>query len=497
MIDCDILIVTAPWTATRQPLQAPAALKACVEQHGFSCSTYDINFDFVRLEDSDPKKFELCKNYFGFGTIQDKNNFSVVEKFVDDTAQNLFSKYNPKFIAVSVFTYQCQNFSEMFANVIRKLKPNVKIIFGGQGLITQGIAPRENPWVERLKKANTIDHYIISEGEVALVNLLKEGKGPGVDSSDWEQQLDLNSIAWPDYSDYDLDKYEGNSLKITGSRGCVRKCSFCDIHKHWKKFVFRSGQSIAEEMFAQSEKHKKYDFRFSDSLVNGSMKAYRDFVQTVAKHNATAKNKITWSGQFIVRGLKSMTEEDWKMTRDSGATNLLLGIESGSESVRDHMKKQFSNKDMDEFMEQAHANGVGVTFLMIIGYPTETHEDFLDTLRMFKKYRKYHNIITEVALGSTLAILPGTPLAEQYGDDITLHGGENFWTYKHNKELTLRERIKRRIIAGEEIKKMGYKLDFDEGNIRLLHFLWEVYKKKQKQGIVDLTTSEVQNQKYS
>ena len=102
-----------------------------------------------------------------------------------------------------------------------------------------------------------------------------------------------------------------------------------------------------------------------------------------------------------------------------------------------------------------------------------------------------------MALGSTLAILPGTPLAEQYSDDITLHGGENFWTYKHNKELTLRERIKRRIIAGEEIKKMGYKLDFDEGNIRLLHFLWEVYKKKQKQGIVDLTTSEVQNQKYS
>ena len=79
MIDCDILIVTAPWTATRQPLQAPAALKACVEQHDFTCSTYDINFDFVRLEDTDPKKFELCKNYFGFGTIQDKNNFSVIE----------------------------------------------------------------------------------------------------------------------------------------------------------------------------------------------------------------------------------------------------------------------------------------------------------------------------------------------------------------------------------------------------------------------------------
>ena len=385
----------------------------------------------------------------------------------------------------------------MFAGCVRKINPDIKIVFGGQGLATQGIAPREDLWVERLKKADIIDHYIVSEGEVSIVNLLKEGKGPGIDNKDWEQQLDLDSIAWPDYSDYDLEKYEGHSLKITGSRGCVRRCSFCDIHKHWKKFVFRSGQSIANEMFAQSEKHNKYDFRFSDSLVNGSMKAYRDFVQTVAEHNRTAKNKITWSGQFIVRGLKSMTETDWKHTKESGATNLLLGIESGSESVRDHMKKQFSNKDMDEFMEQAHINGVGVTFLMIIGYPTETHEDFLDTLRMFKRYKKYHNIIMEVALGSTLAILPGTPLAEQYEGDITLNDGENFWTYKHNTELTFQERIKRRIIAGEELQKMGYKLDFNDGNIRLLHFLWEVYKKKQKQGIVDLTTSEVQNQKYS
>ena len=161
------------------------------------------------------------------------------------------------------------------------------------------------------------------------------------------------------------------------------------------------------------------------------------------------------------------------------------------------MKKQFSNQDMDEFMEQAHINNVGLTFMMIVGYPTETHEDFMETLRMFKKYKKYKNIIEGVILGSTLAILPGTPLAEQYGEDITLNDGENFWTYRHNKSLTFQERIKRRIIAGEELKKMGYILGANDLQIRLLHFLWEIYKKKQKQNIVDLNTSNVSNQKYS
>ena len=161
------------------------------------------------------------------------------------------------------------------------------------------------------------------------------------------------------------------------------------------------------------------------------------------------------------------------------------------------MKKQFSNKDLDEFVEHAYLNKINLEFLMIIGYPTETEEDFKDTLRMFERYKKYQSIVDSVALGSTLGVLPGTPLAEEYADDFSLNDGENFWTFAKNKSLTFKERIKRRIIAGEEIQKMGYKVDKNEGQIQLLHFLWGVYKNKQKQGVVDLTTGELKDQKYS
>jgi len=161
------------------------------------------------------------------------------------------------------------------------------------------------------------------------------------------------------------------------------------------------------------------------------------------------------------------------------------------------MKKQFSNKDLDEFVEQASINDVKLKFLMIVGYPTETQKDFDDTLEMFEKYKKYKNVITNVQLGSTLGVLPGTPLADDYGHDLSLNNGENFWTYKHNKDLTFRERIKRRMIAGEEIAKMGYNVDANVSQIKLLHFLWNVYKKDQTQGVIDLNTSEVTNQKYS
>ena len=493
MINCDILILAVPFTDTDKPLQAPAILKAVVEKHNYTAQTYDLNYALLK---SKHKELDFLKQYFSFGTTNDYSKIILAEEYVSDIAAEILKMYNPTFIAVSVFTYQCQTFAMLLAQQLKKIKPSITIIFGGQGLSTQGIQSSD-AWAKECKQLGLIDHYIISEGEQALLNLLKYGKGKGIDNTDWEQQLDIDDNPYPNYENYNLDRYKSKTLMITGSRGCVRKCTFCDIHKHWKRFVFRSGKSIADEMIHQSEKYKIDDFTFTDSLINGSMKAYRDFLSVLSEYNKSADKKLSWGGQFIVRGLSSMTKNDWAMTKLSGAKSLALGIESGSEAVRDHMKKQFSDQDLDEFMEQAHSNNVDVTFLMLVGYPTETHAEFIQTLKMFKKYKKYQSVIGNVVLGTTLGILPGTPLAEELIADVEMNDGENFWLYKKNPTLDFRERIKRRIILGEECAKMGYTLESNEDNYKLLHYLWNIYKNKQKQNVIDLNTTNLHEQKYS
>lgn len=492
--NCDILIVTVPVTDTNYPLQAPAVLKSAVIKHGFTAHTFDINHEFLKEKNNE---HDFLKNYFSFGIVNDQKKISVINEYVDKISTKILNLYNPKYIAVSIFTYQCQTFAKLFAQSIKKIDGTKKIIFGGQGLTNQGIE-NKTTWADEFKKLKIIDHYIISEGENALVDLLKEGKGKGIDNLDWIQETNLDKFEYPDYHDYNLNEYDSETLMITGSRGCVRKCTFCDIHKHWKKFVFRSGQSIANEMIYQSEKYKKYRFHFTDSLINGSMKAYRDFISIMAKHNATAVNKISWRGQFIVRGKSSMNSKDWELTKLSGAENLAIGVESGSESVRNHMKKQFTNKDLDEFMYFLNKHNIQCIFLIIIGYPTETWTDFLQTLTMFKKYKKYKKAIRGISLGSTLGILPGTPLAEEHKNDITMNNGENFWLYSKNPTLDFRERIKRRIIAEEECKKMGYIIDDDgNNNFKLLQYLWNLYKSNQQQNLNDLNTNNLYSQKYS
>lgn len=493
MSDCDILFITVPYTDTDKPLQAPSVLKSVVEAHGYTARTHDVNVDFLT---SGHRNLDFMKQYFSFGISNDSNALEHANRYVENVARSLLATYNPQFLAISVFTYQCQTFTELLCQQVKLIDPAVRVIIGGQGLTTQGIQSKDS-WPRKCREDGIVDHYIISEGENALIDLLKKGKGKGIDGEEWEQKNNIDDIAYPNYDDYDFEKYSEKKLMITGSRGCVRKCLFCDIHKHWQKFVFRSGRSIADEMITQSERYKIYDFSFTDSLINGSMKAYRDMITVLAAHNKSAKKKLTWGGQFIVRGIKSMTEEDWRLTKASGARTLALGVESGSQSVRDHMKKQFSDKDLDQFMEQAFVNNVSVQFLMIIGYPIETGDDFIQTLKMFKKYIKYQKIIGSVVLGTTLGILPGTPLAEDMGDDISLNNGENFWTYKKNPTLDFRERIKRRIIAGEELIGMGYNVSGNDDNYKLIHYLWNIYKNKQKQNVIDMNTSSLEQQKYS
>jgi radical SAM superfamily enzyme YgiQ (UPF0313 family) len=208
---------------------------------------------------------------------------------------------------------------------------------------------------------------------------------------------------------------------------------------------------------------------FTDSLINGSLKEFKIFCKILADFNSYNDVQLRYSGQYIVRAPSQLDEEYWKNLAESGAHTLAIGVETGSDKVRQHMNKKFTNQDLDYTMEMLAKYKITCTFLMIFGYPTETEEDFQDTLDMFKKYQKYaNNIITNISLGSTLGILPGTPLfnsADQLQIQLDKH--ENNWIAIENPNLTLKERIRRRTLAKEYVLSLGYQIHNDESTSML------------------------------
>ena len=100
---------------------------------------------------------------------------------------------------------------------------------------------------------------------------------------------------------------------------------------------------------------------------------------------------------------------------------------------------------------------------------------------MFTRYQSYISNITGISIGSTLSILPGTPLyntAEQ--SNIILDKYENNWIALDNPDLTLTKRIERRRILRDHLLKLGYNLpkDATEHMMKILSQNKEMFDKR-------------------
>ena len=120
---------------------------------------------------------------------------------------------------------------------------------------------------------------------------------------------------------------------------------------------------------------------------------------------------------------------------------------------------------------------------MIIGYPTETREDFDQTLKFFERYAEYgrNGLVEEINLGLTLNLLPQTPLydnAEEYGLNTT-KDHINDWVCTQNPSLDFKERLERRIEAQHFVEQLGYKVFESKNYVRALSIAWNEVKNLQ------------------
>jgi hypothetical protein len=445
----DVVIVTVPYTASLLPPAAAAILASIANINNLTNAYIDFNIDVNIKNDKDVINFCMKSGSYDLNVVHD-----YFQKYA-----NQILNHKPKYVCISTFTYNCLPSVQLLCMILKSINPKICIIIGGQGLGNNGI--NEKSMGSLFHNMKLCDYYVKSEGESALDGIFKNKNRSGINSDQWEQMTDLEIFKYPNYDNYNFTLYK-KILPITGSRGCVRKCTFCDIHTHWKKFIFRDGKNIANEMISQAKKYSINEFYFTDSLVNGSMKAYREMVNILSDSN---KN-ILWNGQFIVRSKRQMTEHDWMQTANSGANRLSIGIESLDESIRDHMKKKFSNNDVIYNLEMMKKYNIKCTFLMIVGYITETEKTFQNTMRMFTELKRFSDIM-EVCLGSTLGILPNTALDKYNNGDY-----ENDWHYKNNTFNTRKDMLER---LTNHVQALGFHTQNTEENYSRITSWKEVF----------------------
>ena len=440
----DIAIFSLPYIAVTAPAAAPALLKGYLETQGFKVLAKDYNV--LVKQRLDPAVYNELIVYWVsvFSEIELTAETKLIYESLLDEYAKKFARCPTRWIGFSVFSPHSKKFLEDFLPRFQTYNSNnIKVVLGGHGL--------DVVWLDSMEPY--IDTYIQGEGEIAMRELLKGNmQYPGIGSAGI--QIDeLDQLGHADYSDYDLSAgyenwYDSPMIQITGSRGCVRDCTFCNVGSIWNKYRYRSGKSMATEIIKNYEATGIKHFYFTDSLINGNVRELVNMMKILTEYKQRTQAPITWGGQWIARSQKGLPKDYYSLIASSGGFGLTIGVETGSDKVRAHMKKNFTNADLDAEMEQFSLNGITCSFFIMMGYPTETLEDFKETLRMFKKYTKYvaDGTIVGVIVGKGYnPTIPGTPLANM---NIVSLAGKNLSQWKSDvAETNYLEAIRRRLVA--------------------------------------------------
>ena len=464
------LVISVPRLEIHRPPISTAIIAEVIRSHGHKVQALDLNCElFHYLPDR--------QSYYNHDEIWDKRRpwtFAELKnliKFIKTECLTKMKEYDRFWI--SVFGSSGHVFTEIFLKFTRKYLPDKVIVLGGQGTFNVDISGSKT-FGYTMKKNNLCDLYLVGEGEEVVKNVL-DGQltGPGISDENPAQIKDLNTLPFPNYEFYDLDRYDylaGNKeVFIVGSRGCVRRCTYCDVAKYWPKYRYRSGSNIASEMIRHYERHGVSNFYFTDSLINGSMKAFNDMCEVLAKYNSQHKAGFNWRGQFIFRPKNQVPKDHFATVAAAGGQEFYVGVETGSDKIRWEMDKKFTNEDIDFQLEEFNKHGLRVFFLMLIGYVTETIDDHKDTLQMFKRWQKYvaTGTIQGIDLATGLEFLSNTPLErqiQQHGvyflkptkKDSTRYIDNTMWQARTNPDLDMHERLRRRLETHEEAIKYNW-----------------------------------------
>jgi len=469
-IYADILVLSCPLTDTESPMHAGAVLKSIANKAGFSCATVDLNALTNKWIKSLVQNSNLdsatVRSFFWNG-----HRNHQTQEFIDQFTHmvlEIINKYQPKILALSVFTDYCRPAGKLISKIVRQHSPDIKIIMGGAGIVNADAEdsfyhpvaqPGQISFAEKLLRDKEIDFYIQGDAEHAFLEFLK-GKQHfvGINQPTWQQLTnnDLLNLEYPDYSDYDWSLYPDRRIGITGSRGCVRQCRFCDYIDTWKKYTWRTGENIFKEMLHQQQRYNINFFHFSDSLLNGNMAEYKNLITLLAEHNTThPDNLLSWGSMLIIKSPAQFDDELWRLTKLSGCTWLWIGLESLVEKVRFDMNKKFTNADVDFCIEKIIKYNISTSFLLFVGYPTETQEHIEQSIQWLKDHQhqqQYFNLF----FNETMSLLTGSWLEKnKHVYQIQLLDSTNAFSWV-SPESNLELRKQRSEFLRSTAKSLGY-----------------------------------------
>jgi anaerobic magnesium-protoporphyrin IX monomethyl ester cyclase len=193
--------------------------------------------------------------------------------------------------------------------------------------------------------------------------------------------VDLDSIPFPARELFDNDSYKEYYSKHFGytmtsmisSRGCPFNCDFCSRPVFGDTFRSRSARNIVDEI--ESVVGLGYDtIWFADDCFTIT----KDRVMRICNEIIRRDLKVKW--QCLSRVDTIDLEMAAKM-KEAGCKRIYFGIEAGDDRILRIMKKDIDLEDAQKAVSSANAESIETGAFFIIGYPGDSNETILNTIK--------------------------------------------------------------------------------------------------------------------
>jgi len=366
---------------------------------------------------------------------QDQNHYPE-EQLTEYLNQNTFDVIGVSFIA-GYFQYRKMI---KISKAINSSCNRPIFIIGGHGP-----SPEPDFFLKKLQA----DIVVIGEGEITILNLLKElsshkdlSKIKGIAYREnnavivnQRQPLieDIDSIPWPAYHLFPMKYYRllrmphsesGDFvMSMLSGRGCKFKCNFC--YRLDEGFRQRSNESIIEEIEYLKKEYGITYVAFHDELLMSS----KERTESLCLDFIKSKINIKWCANGR---LNYATKDILKLMKESGCVFINYGIESMDDEVLKKMNKALTTKQIFKGVEETIKAGISPGCNIIFGNIGDSIESLEKGLSFLLNYSDDSQLRTI----RPVTPYPGSPLYYYAIEKGLIDNCEDFYENKHiNSDL--------------------------------------------------------------
>ena len=381
--------------------------------------------------------------------LEGREEYEIVDGNLDDkpvdTIVKLIDAHNVELLGVSTMPGPQMVAAMETSREVRKLRPNVKIVWGGY-------FPSIYP--DTTLNAKYVDYVVRGQGEETLLELIAALRGQqslesilglsykdqfGFHRTNAERPMKgPDNFPWSPFHRLPVEKYLRPSFfgKRTAvhhaSIGCPFNCSFCGVHAAYgRDEKMESPQRTAEILQHLVTKYGADSVQFYD------MNFFLREDHAVELMNLIAPLNLRWWCEARVDIMSRYSDATMAAIKRAGCAMIFFGAESGSDWALQEMQKGITTEQTLTMARRTREFGIIPEFSFVVGNPTNPELDTKETLRFIRKIKRINP-------DSEIIVQHYTPTPQRgsmYGevdDKISFPDTPAEWASKQWMDFTLR-----------------------------------------------------------